>query len=225
VVTEPHSIDWDRSDYDPYARTKKFCEHMVHELLPDVPLTVFRPSIILGDSRFPETTQFDMVRAFVWLSQLPVLPFNGTWRADIVPADYVAKAVVTVHQMEKPRYDTYHLSSGVQSMSYREIVDALDGKKVRFMPKLEGSFNGLIERLSNTPKKWGMAPAASLMKVFLPYLVFNTVFDNSRIVQELGESPAPFSEYANGLLRFARDGKFTYDYKPWPKGTETRKVA
>ena len=110
-------------------------------------------------------------------------------------------------------------------MSYREIVDALDGKKVRFIPKLEGSFNGLIERLSNTPKKWGMAPAASLMKVFLPYLVFNTVFDNSRIVQELGESPAPFSEYANGLLRFARDGKFTYDYKPWPKGTETRKVA
>src|SRR5690606_18166455 len=37
VVTEDVAIDWNRSDYDPYARTKKFCEHMLHELLPDVP--------------------------------------------------------------------------------------------------------------------------------------------------------------------------------------------
>ena len=40
VVVEDRSIEWDRSDYDPYARTKKFCEHMVRELLPDVPLTI-----------------------------------------------------------------------------------------------------------------------------------------------------------------------------------------
>ena len=60
-----------RSDYDPYARTKKFCEHMVRELLPDVPRTIFRPRIVLGDSRRPETTQFDMVRAFVFLRALP----------------------------------------------------------------------------------------------------------------------------------------------------------
>src|SRR5262249_24445557 len=26
IVSEDRSIDWDRSDYDPYARTKKFCE-------------------------------------------------------------------------------------------------------------------------------------------------------------------------------------------------------
>ncbi len=67
VVTEDRSIEWDRSDYDPYARTKKFCEHMVRELLPDVGLTIFRPSIVLGDSRYPETTQFDMVcRSCFW---------------------------------------------------------------------------------------------------------------------------------------------------------------
>src|SRR3954471_16542243 len=28
VVTEDTAIDWSRPDYDPYARTKKFCEHM-----------------------------------------------------------------------------------------------------------------------------------------------------------------------------------------------------
>ena len=34
VVYEDSAIDWSRSDYDPYARTKKFAEHMLHELLP-----------------------------------------------------------------------------------------------------------------------------------------------------------------------------------------------
>src|SRR5690349_5542042 len=44
VVQEDDAIDWERRDYDPYARTKKFCEHMIETLLPDVPTTVFRPS-------------------------------------------------------------------------------------------------------------------------------------------------------------------------------------
>src|SRR5712671_4124984 len=94
VVTEDKSVDWNRSDYDPYARTKKFCEHMIRQLLPDVPRTVFRPSIVLGDSRRAETTQFEMVRAFVFLAGLPVLPFRPAGRIDVVPVDYVAEAIV-----------------------------------------------------------------------------------------------------------------------------------
>ena len=88
------SIDWDRSDYDPYARTKKFCEHMVHELLPDVPITIFRPSIVLGDSRYAETTQFDMVRAFVFLAGCRCFRFVRNDKIDIVNVDFVADAIV-----------------------------------------------------------------------------------------------------------------------------------
>jgi len=76
VVREENSVDWNRSDYDPYARTKKFCEHMIRQLLPNAPKTIFRPSIVLGDSRRAETTQFDMVRAFVFLAGLPALPLR-----------------------------------------------------------------------------------------------------------------------------------------------------
>src|SRR5271166_4341672 len=90
VITEDASIDWSRSDYDPYARTKKFCEHMVHQLFPDVTHTIFRPAIVLGDSRRPETTQFDMVQAFDMLARFPVLPLRPTDRIDIVPANFVA---------------------------------------------------------------------------------------------------------------------------------------
>ena len=218
IVTEDRAIEWDRSDYDPYARTKKFCEHMVRELLSDVPLTIFRPSIVLGDSRYPETTQFDMVRSFVFLAGLPVLPFRSRDKIDIVNVDYVADAIATLHMKEKPAHDTYHLSSGTGSQTFRELTRALAKAQNKhgpvFVPMLERPFASAVNVLANRKGKIGYP--ASLMKVFLPYLTWNTVFDNTRIVMELGRKPVPFSEYSFGLLRFSREHNFIYPYQPWP---------
>ena len=219
VVREDDAIQWDRSDYDPYARTKKFCEHMIRELLPDVPRTIFRPSIVLGDSRHAETTQFDMVRAFVFLAGLPALPFRAQDKVDIVPVNYVADAVVALHQKPQPNYDIYHLSSGTQSQTYRELTVALNRARGKtppvFMPGLEKPFAALVNWLAHGRGPVGRG--ASLMKVFMPYLVWNTVFDNSRVVGELGVSPAPFTDYSYLLLKFSTENRFTYRYQEWPE--------
>jgi len=220
VVTEDNSIDWSRSDYDPYARTKKFCEHMVHQLLPDVPHTIFRPAIVMGDSRKPETTQFDMVQAFDMLARLPVLPLRPDDKIDIVPANYVGGAIVKIHQMEKPNYGIYHLSSGTGSQTYKELTDALAAaggwSKPSYQPWLGGPFSKTVNWLAF--KGGTVGYGASLLKVFWPYLDWNTVFDNSRVVQEMGEAPAKFSSYAFPLLRFSRANKFKYPARPWPEG-------
>src|SRR5665213_1580071 len=151
IVTEDASIDWNRSDYDPYARTKKFCEHMVRELLPDVPLTIFRPSIVLGDSRYPQTTQFDMVRSFVFLAELPLLPFRPHDKIDIVNVDFVAGAISTLHMKSNPAYDTYHLSSGNDSQTFEELTKALAEERNKrapiFLPILEGPFDSVVNLL------------------------------------------------------------------------------
>ncbi|HXA00012.1 MAG TPA: SDR family oxidoreductase [Candidatus Dormibacteraeota bacterium] len=229
VVREDESIDWARSDYDPYARTKKFCEHMVHQLLPDVPRTIFRPAIVLGDSRKPETTQFDMVQAFSVLASLPVLPLRPDDRIDIVPADYVGKAIVAIHQKESAAHNTYHLSSGTGSQTYRELTDALakDGgwRKPMYVSSLGSPFSGTVNWLAR--KKSNLGRGASLLKVFWPYLTWNTVFDNSRVVAELGgEAPAKFSSYAYPLLRFSRANRFRYPAKPWPtEGSAARSAS
>jgi hypothetical protein len=65
-------------------------------------------------------------------------------------------------------------------------------------------------------RKNNLAHGASLMKVFMPYLTWNTVFDNSRVTSELGRKPVPFSAYSYPLLKFSRDGNFTYRYQEWP---------
>jgi thioester reductase-like protein len=218
VVSEDRSIDWERSDYDPYARTKKFCEHMMRVLLPETPKTIFRPSIVLGDSRYAETTQFDMVKAFVFLAGLPVLPFRPTDKIDIVNVDFVAEAIATLHQKERPEHDTYHLSSGIGSQTFREITKALAAAQNKrapvFVPVAERPFSGSVNFLAS--RKGAIGKGASLMKVFMPYLVWNTVFDNRRVIKELGKKPAPFSEYCYPLLKFSTENDFTYHYRPWP---------
>jgi len=222
VVFEDPSMDWERSDYDPYARTKKFCEHMVRELLPDVPLTIFRPSIVLGDSRYPQTTQFDMVRSFVFLAGLPVLPFRPQDKIDIVNVDFVADAISTLHMKANPAHDTYHLSSGNSSQTFRELTRALASEQNKrpplFLPILGKPFSSTVDVLAN--RQGPVGHGAALMKVFLPYLTWNTVFDNTRVTAEMGRKPAPFSQYSFPLLRFSREHNFSYPYRAWPESTK-----
>ena len=227
VVTEDQAIDWERSDYDPYARTKKFYEHMVNRWLSEVQKMIFRPVVVLGDSCRPVTSQFDMVQAVHFLARLPVLPLRPHDKIDIVPANYVGKAVVTIHQKDTPRHGIYHLSSGTGSQTYVELTEAIAQaggmRRPLFWPWLGGTFARTVNWAAN--REGAVGRAGSLLKVFWPYLDWNTVFDNSRVVAELGEAPARFSTYAAGLLKFSRENHFRYPAKPWPAHAGIERTA
>jgi nucleoside-diphosphate-sugar epimerase len=220
VVTEDAAIEWDRSDYDPYARTKKFCEHMIEELLPDVPQTVFRPSAVMGDTRFVPTTQFDMVRAFVALSDMPVLPMDGACRQEIVNADWVGKAIADIHLKSRPKHRIYNLSAGTAARSAQEIAAAMlasepNRRPPRWVPRARGLFQSSVDQLAGLPRG-GISRFASLFKVFWPYITNDTVYDNRRAVEELGEAPTPFTAYCGPLYRWSKSVKFEYPYRPLP---------
>jgi thioester reductase-like protein len=223
AVDEEQGLEWGRSDWDPYARTKKFGEHLVSEVLGDAPTVIFRPSIILGDSRFPETTQFDMVRAFVALASLPVLPFSGEARLDIVPVDFVANAISSVVRTGAPKHAVYNLTAGTSSPTFREISEVMARELGRrlpvFLPAI-GSSCALGVKLVSRLRVPALAPVshgAALMDVFWPYLKWDVVFKNDRIVAETGHRPAHFTDFCGGLFRFARTGGFTYPYRPLPE--------
>lgn len=221
-IVEGSAIEWDRRDYDPYARSKKFCEHMVHELLPEVPTSVLRPSMVIGDSRFGETTQFDMVGAFAFLARLPLIPLSPDARIDTVPADYVARGVVAVHMGSGDQDGIYHLSSGRHSLTAAQIVAGLrvGGRPLR--GRLVGELSDPAGRMATlaaaTPRGWPTARFGAMMEVFWPYITFDTVFDNSRIVEVLGDAPPAVTEYMSRTLDFAIGCGFKYPYAPWPEG-------
>jgi hypothetical protein len=110
------------------------------------------------------------------------------------------------------------LSSGISSQSFRELTTVLAAAQQKrrpvFLPFTEKPFAGSVNFLSN--RKGPLGYGASLMKVFMPYLVWNTVFDNTRVTSELGRQPAPFSQYSYPLLKFSRENNFEYPYQPWP---------
>ena len=161
-----------------------------------------------------------MVRSFVFLAGLPVLPFRPDDRIDIVPVDYVAESIVALHQKPDPAHEIYHLSSGTGSETFSRLTHALAesaGKmEPYFWPGLEGNFSSAVNLIANSHGPVGRS--ASLLKVFMPYLVWDTVFENSRVVAEMGRSPEPFSKYCYPLLRFSRDHRFSYPYREWPAG-------
>ena len=220
VVQEDTAIDWDKSDYDPYARTKKFCEHMARELLPDVTKTFMRPSIVMGDSR-PEyqgrTSQFDMVRAFCFFADLPIIPLRPDDRMDIVPANWVAHGVAALHLSDKPKHEIYHLSAGEGAETSKQIATTLAatvGRKARFAPALLKPFRGTADALARSKSRNVLTSVGSLVSVFIPYLVWDTVFANQRAVTELGVAPTPFTEYCAPLYRYAKS--VDYQWKPTP---------
>lgn len=219
VVQEDQAVEWDRPDWDPYARTKKFGEHLVRTLLHDAPAVVVRPSIVMGDSRWPETTQFDMVRAFVRLAQSPVLPFRPDARLDIVPVDFVGAAIVQLALAASTKHATYHLAAGAASPTFRDVTDALakaDGARgPRYAPRLVGPVGSAVHWLANAGRH-PVQRIAALLDVFWPYLDWDVVFDNRRVVEETGLVPAPFTGYCAGLRDFAVRTNFAYPHRPAP---------
>src|SRR4029079_10033286 len=128
----------------PYARTKKFCEHMVETLLPDVPTTVFRPATVIGDTRFAATTQFAMLLAVLTLARMKLLPLRPDARHDIVSADYVGHAIADIHQKAEPKSRIYHLRAGEASETHSQMMERLriHGRALPhvFVPALETPF-------------------------------------------------------------------------------------
>src|SRR5204862_5835657 len=96
---------------------------------------------------------------------------------------------------EYPHYDLYHLSSGTDSQTFRQVTSALAAAQNKrgpiFLHFLEKPFTTGVILVSIRQTSLGYG--AALLKVFMPYLTWNTVFDNTRVTRELARKPMPFS--------------------------------
>lgn len=214
-IAEDAAIEWNRSDYDPYARTKKFGEHMVREVLRGESFVIFRPAILLGDGEHERTTQFDMVRALVGLADLPVVPLRPDDRIDIVNTGFAGEAIARIHTMKAPRWDCYHLSAGAASPTAEQILDSLRpvGVTARLLPRLDRPFEWVFRAMNRAPRGSVVAGVGALMKVFWPYIRYNTVFLNDRVVAELGHEPVPFTDYSAELYRWVKQHNYRYPHE------------
>ena len=108
-----------------YAESKATAEDVVRAA--GVPHVILRPSVVIGDSRTGEIAQFQglhRVAAGIVAGIVPLIPFDGSWPIDFLPADVVADAITCVVEQRIDRGE-YWISAGSRSLRIDEAVDVV----------------------------------------------------------------------------------------------------
>ncbi|WP_156690505.1 SDR family oxidoreductase [Mycobacterium sp. Marseille-P9652] len=130
-----------------YHRTAFEAEQLVRAT-PGLRYRIYRPGVMVGDSRTGEMDRIEgPYHFFGVLAKLAVLPsltpilLPDTGRANIVPVDYVADALVALLHTEGPNGRTFHLTAP-KSVGLRGIYRGV--AKAAGLPPLRGSLPGSV---------------------------------------------------------------------------------
>jgi thioester reductase-like protein len=108
-----------------YERSKYEAEIMVRGCGDKLPITIYRPSIVVGDSRNGYTPHF---KVLYWplklLSKrlLPLIPTNLRAQLDVVPVDFVADSIALLMKLEEANGKCFHLTAGINNEVQMETV-------------------------------------------------------------------------------------------------------
>ncbi len=124
-------LDHKRGFHNTYEQSKYETEQMLRTQQDELPIAIYRPSIIIGNSRTGETSNF---KAFYWplrvyaMGQMRLLPGVADCQVDLVPVDFVAGSVVALSGRSDTPGHCYHLTAGRDNLiSLRQIMDAAIG--------------------------------------------------------------------------------------------------
>jgi nucleoside-diphosphate-sugar epimerase len=192
-----------------YESTKFEAEMLVRKAMADgLPATIYRPGIVVGDSRTGETQKYDgpyFLAAFLRrqsrLAVVPTFCAIDNVRVSLVPRDFVIEAMDQLSVLDGSVGRTFALTDP-NPPTVRQLVDTFAthlGKRVIWVPlplgitrAVLGSVPGL-ERLLAIPAE-GLAYFASPTT----YSTVNTVADLART----GLVCPTFESYAGRLLDF-----------------------
>jgi thioester reductase-like protein len=219
-VVYEHELAMGQEFKNHYESTKFQAEVWVRERMDRIPTTIFRPAIVVGDSRTGETEKFDgpyyILRAISRAQRMksPILQFGrAAAKFNVVPVDYVVAAIAAAADDPKTVGETLHLVDP-DPLSTRELVELLASEyagkapRVRIAPKL-------VERALKVRRfrEWmDDTPAESIV-----YLNHPVVYDARRTVDLLaphGLKPPRFPEYAAAVVRFFREHEDDPAFKP-----------
>jgi long-chain acyl-CoA synthetase len=108
-----------------YERTKAEAERFLRAGMDRVPTTVYRPSIVVGDSRTGKTTSWNVVyypmRLMAW-GRLPYASVGGRALLDVVPVDHVVEGLLALAAREDTCGGTYHLTAGEDALTVHDVI-------------------------------------------------------------------------------------------------------
>ena len=137
-------LDLGQSFKNHYEETKFRAEMLVAR--SGLPATIYRPGIVVGDSRTGETAKFD--GPYFTLSAIEKIPSPGVFvrigsgrnPVNIVPVDFVIEAMAHLSILRESRGRTYHLTdpAPLSTLEISRLFARALGKKLVFLPVPKG---------------------------------------------------------------------------------------
>jgi long-chain acyl-CoA synthetase len=134
-----------------YEFSKYEGERLVQAAKGELPISVLRPGMIVGDSRTGEIKTFNSFYFPLKLYLTGVtrmLPANPNLRVNIVPVDYVAEAVVRLAFDARAEGLNFHLTAPYESLPQAALYPAARVRNTRALQSLApfGARQGRIDR-------------------------------------------------------------------------------
>ena len=192
-----------------YEQSKHEAELVVRDHARCLPITIVRPSIVVGDRHSGWTASFNVLywplRALA-RGSYPLLPARRRAPVDVVSIDYVADAIVALASAPAAAGATFHLTASDDASNIGELLAlAVDRLGCRRPPLVSPwLYRRVVHPLAlcALPRRRRFLRAT---ESYLPYFAVATTFDNARARALLAPAiaPAPLAGYFDALVDYA----------------------
>ena len=194
-----------------YEETKHLAEAEVRSRMSaGMPATIYRPSIVVGDSRTGETQKFDgPYFVMQWLLRQPrhaILPVPGDptmTRVNVVPRDFVVDAVGYLSGLSVSAGKTYHLADP-RPLTVDQLIDVIaqaTGREVIKVPLPRKLAKAALARVPGVHRLMRIPPED------VDYFMHPTFYLTDHCRSDLagsGIEPPAFPTYIDRLVDYMR---------------------
>jgi thioester reductase-like protein len=219
-IVYEHELALGQAFKNHYESTKFQAEVWVREALDRVPATIYRPAIVVGDSRTGETQKFDgpyyMLRSIAVAEQrrMPIAQYGRSEATfNVVPVDFIVDALAAAPGDPETAGETLHLVDP-QPVAASEVLALLAheyagrGPSYRLPPRL-------VMRLLRSKRV--RDAFAGVPSEAIRYLNHPVRFDTRRadaLLERHGLRAPSFEDYVEPIVRFFCDNEDDPAFRP-----------
>lgn len=206
-----HDLDVGQTFNNPYEESKFLAELDVHEAMRSgMKITVYRPAIVMGDSRTGATQKYDgpyyVMRWVLRQPRIAVMPVIGRptrFHLNVVPLDYVVDAIDRLSGMEVSAGKVYQLADP-EPLTVDRFLSALAAATQHRLVRVPLPLRVAKLAIDRVP---GVYALMQIPSGAIDYFVHPTEYTNIEAARDLGGSaalPPRVTEYLPKLVEFMR---------------------
>jgi thioester reductase-like protein len=199
-----------------YEQSKHEAERLVRSQRERLPITVVRPSIVVGERGTGWTSSFNVMygplRALA-VGALPLMPGRPGAPLDVVTVDYVADAILALTASPEAAGGTFHIVGGEHATTVGEVARLGSQRFRKRMPRIVPLriYRSILYPLMRRRADPALRRRLERTKAYFPYMSLDLRFDDRRareLLDPIGIRATPISEFFDDLMDFAEAARW-----------------